>query len=234
MKDFIYVNKQALKRTFSVIQYVPILALVLLFFHVAQSFVFRFLITSFPSVNFAMGFVRYIIEIMVASALLSALDDIVMYRRFSFDNLINGFTRYLSPLLNTIFFLYLIEIVAGMFAEFLGGVVITIVTLLILVLKSPLYEQVYIANNSGINAITDSLEFIKNNIINWIIPTILFVLLDFNFTINAEILMFTLSAIVPAILFAFGLAFLYIYKGNLFKILFQSSRRKRQFEGMFD
>lgn len=232
IKDFIYVNKKALNDTLKNFKYIPALVLVLFVFNVAQILVSRILTTPSQSMNFITGFARYIIEVAFISALISVLDDIINYNRFRVQNIIDGFTRYMGPLFNTLFIIYLVEMI---FSMFLGPIpyLSTIFAIAMLVLESPLYETIYIGNSWGMPGIMDTIDFIKNNIIYWLIPMILFVAIERLFGVYSIFATFDVREIIEALVYGVLLAFIYLFKGNLYKILFNSSRRKREFEGMF-
>ena len=93
--------------------------------------------------------------------------------------------------------------------------------------------QIYIANQWGIPGIIDTIDFIKNNILYWIIPMIVFVIVELGFSNYSLLTVFDISFILKAIISGILLAFIYLFKGNLYKVLYSSSRRKREFEGMF-
>ena len=103
-----------------------------------------------------------------------------------------------------------------------------------LVIQSTIYEQTYIARQSGINAIVDSLKFIINNILYWILPMLAFVLINRTFEVFSILSLSSIDIVIRALVQGLMLAFIYLYKGHLFNILYSSSRRKREFEGMFD
>lgn len=232
IKDFIYVYKRAVRDTLKNIKFVPALIIVLFVFNIAQMLISRILMTPSQSMNFVMGFARYIIEVAFISALLTVLDDIVNYNRFRFQNIIDGFTSYMGPLFNTLFIIYVVQMIADML---LGGIpyVSTILAIGLLVIRSPLYETIYIANQWGMPGIIDTIDFIKNNILYWIIPMIVFVIVELEFSNYSLLTVFDISFILKAIISGVLLAFIYLFKGNLYKVLYNSSRRKREFEGMF-
>lgn len=232
IKDFIYVYKRAVRDTLKNIKFVPALIIVLFVFNIAQMLISRILMTPSQSMNFVMGFARYIIEVAFISALLTVLDDIVNYNRFRFQNIIDGFTSYMGPLFNTLFIIYVVQMIADML---LGGIpyVSTILAIGLLVIRSPLYETIYIANQWGMPGIIDTIDFIKNNILYWIIPMIVFVIVELEFSNYSLLTVFDISFILKAIISGILLAFIYLFKGNLYKVLYSSSRRKREFEGMF-
>lgn len=233
LKDILDVNIEAFKRTIKGIKYVPLLAVILIIFNVFQSIISSILITNNQASNFILGFARYIIEVAFLSALINILDDLINYNRFNLSKVIDGFTRYMSPLMNTLFIIYVVELLIDLTIGSFSFVLRTISYILILVFRSPLNETIYIANSWGMPAIYDIFDFLKNNFLHWILPLILFVVVELYFNIYTSILLFNLSFILLTFIFSLILAFIYLYKGHLFKILYNSSFRKRKFEGMF-
>lgn len=229
IQDTINVNKEALKRTFKSIAFVPALALVLIVFKVSESFVLTFLSANNSASSFILGFARAAISIAFMSALISVLADMVLYNRMNLNNIGSRFTEYFTPLANTYFYIFLAEYVI----YFVDPTFSIILLLLFHVFVSNLYEQVYIGNNSGTYAIVKDFDFLKNNFIQWLPVVIAYVFLEFNFAISYTIFMFDLSYFIRVFIVAFALAFVYLYKGHLFNILYSSSMRKREFQGKF-
>lgn len=234
MKDFINVNKLAFRNTLKNIKVIPILAIVFLLLNITLSFGLALISSRNQGANFALGFIRYIVRVAFASANISLLDYAVRYNRFSFSNLKAGFTRYLNPLMNTFFYLTMIEFAINYIGQvvFIPGVFL-VLSLILKAIESTIYEQTYLANNFGLNAIGESINFIKNNIVNWIIPMLIFIFTELYFDWFARNI-FVPRLAVFAILSSIALATIYLYKGHLFKILNNSSKRKREFEGMFN
>lgn len=234
-QDFINVNKSALKSTMKNLRFLPILALVIVLLNVVLHFVLRILVVPNSAMNFLLGFIRYIVQVAFASALISVLDDLIKYNRFSWDNFSQGFTSYLSPLMNTFFYLYIIEFLVRLVTDAIPILGISfIATIILLAIESTLYEQTYIANLSGMEAISASVNFIINNIIYWIIPAILFIIVRINLDRTLMVIGFNPYKIINLIVLSLAMAFIYLYKGHLFNILHNSSRRKREFEGKFN
>ncbi|WP_103981069.1 hypothetical protein [Helcococcus massiliensis] len=235
LEDFINVNKRAFNKTLENIKFVPILALVLFLSNIAMTFIMSLLSSTNQASDFILGFIRYIVSVAFASLMVTILEDIVFYNRFSTDNLKEGFSKYLSPLMNTYFYLAIANIIVSNLAFTLKmPIIIVIFAYANLVIQSTIYEQTYIARQSGINAIVDSLKFIINNILYWILPMLVFVLINRTFEVFSILSLSSIDIVIRALVQGLMLAFIYLYKGHLFNILYSSSRRKREFEGMFD
>lgn len=235
LQDFINVNKRAFNKTLNNIKFVPILALVLFLSNIAMTFIMSLLSSANQASDFILGFIRYIVSVSFASLLVTILEYIVFYNRFSIDNLKEGFSKYLNPLLNTYFYLTIANIILSNLAFTLKMPIIFIIfTYANLVIQSTIYEQTYIARQSGIDAIIDSIKFIINNILYWILPMLAYVFINILFRVSSVYSLSSIEVVTKTLAQGLLLAFIYLYKGHLFNILYNSSRRKREFEGMFD
>ena len=233
IKDFIYVNKTAVKNSISSMKYVPVLALILFALGVGEKYLLNLFTTYTTHGNFILGFIRYIITIIFASALVGVLSDIVNYNRFRFKNIIDGTKRYYLPMSNTLFIVYVVEYLAHIVLGNINFQYTFIIDILVLVVLSTVYEKVYISEEYGTEAIISSAMFIKDNIIQWLPIVIIFVATKFLLTVNYAIFILDFTFIINVGLYSLIMAILYIYKGHLFKILDGSSIRKRQFQGKF-
>ncbi|MFM1538358.1 hypothetical protein [Helcococcus bovis] len=233
IKDFIYVNKTAFKNSIFSLKYVPALAMILFVLGVGENYLLSLLTTYSRGGNFVLGFVRYIITIVFASALVGVLSDIVNYNRFRFKNIIEGTKRYYLPMSNTLFIVYIIEYLAHIILQNIDFQYTFIIDILVLIVLSTVYEKVYISEEYGIEAALNSVMFIKDNIIQWLPIVVIFVAAKFLLTINYVIFTFDITYIMNVVLYSLIMGILYIYKGHLFKILDGSSIRKRQFQGKF-
>ena len=83
LQDAIEVNKEALKKTFKQLKFVPILAIILIVMNLAQNFTLGLLMTNLSGVNFLLGVVRYFIRVLFMSAIIAILSDIVLYDRLA-------------------------------------------------------------------------------------------------------------------------------------------------------
>ncbi|WP_282926170.1 hypothetical protein [Helcococcus kunzii] len=233
LDDILKVNKEAFTETLKKLKFVPILAMILFVFKIAEFYILFALTGYNQASSFILGFVRAAVSIAFLSALISFLADIVIYNRLDFNNFLNRFSEYFSPLMNTYFIIFLIEMVVNMLFGALPRVISLIISIALLVLQSPLYEEVYLGNTYGMDAVYSAFDFIKENFLQWLPVLIAYVLIEYVFSFWSIIMVFDLRLIIQSILYGLLLAFVYIYKGQLFKILNGSSMRKRRFQGKF-
>lgn len=233
LKDILDVNKEAIKKTFNNIKYIPILAIVVILFRLAEGAVLSLLSGFNAASSFILGFARAIVSIGFLSALVSILADIVLYDRFRLNNFSDRFSEYFNPLMSVYFFIFIAEYIINFAGYSTNGTLSLILTILLSVITSFLYEEVYIANNAGFDAISETLNFLKENILHVLPILLIYVFLERVFTINYRLFSFSFDFIIETILSALGLAFTYLYKGHLFNILNGSSVRKRDFQRKF-
>lgn len=241
IKDAINVNMLALKRTIGSANYFPIVVVILIFTMVVDmlaTLLFGMLaqVISFP---FLWGVLRYLVDVATLSLLMVALSKVLSKRSLDMRNFTDDWQRFMSPLMNTRFIFWLIEIVLSMLSGALGQIpyLLLILGIAYNILVSPMLESIYIAGEQGQDALMFIIEFLKNNILQWLPVLVLFPL------IMSRIELFSWSNILagkdfsslPRILILYLLlAFVYIYKGHLFSILHNSSMRKRKFMGVMD
>lgn len=229
LTDIINVNKEALRRTLKSLKYLPLLAIVILGLNIAEFWIQTLLISSSGGVNFLLGFARYIVTILFGSALIGILYDLVKYNRFRINALLDGYKTFFGPFSSVMFIYILIEYAF----LFLNQIMPNIFGLFILLgIQSVLYEEVYIANKYSVEAYSNLLRFFKENILHWLIPMIFYNYLQLRMRISG-LAIFNLNFFIRALIFSIFLAFIYLYKGHLFSLLYNSSRRKREFEGKF-
>ncbi|MGF0040498.1 hypothetical protein ACQRBF_06900 [Peptoniphilaceae bacterium SGI.131] len=233
IKDALNVNKLAFTRSLKAFKYLPILTVIIVLFAVVQLNV-SFLLYRLISIVYIRGIILYVMNMAFLSCILSVVFSIITYGRIRAKDFHEGFVMFLSPLLNTYFFIYLIEtLISIAFSNIENiGFISRIIAIIILAVKSPLNEKVYIGSEQGIQAIGDSITFIKDNIVPWAPIAIIFVFFEFQFNLYVTIA-FNMELLVNSIAYGFIMAFVYIYKGELFKILNNSSVRKREFQGLF-
>lgn len=234
LEDIIFVNKKAFKETMKNLKFVPILAIILFVFKFAEVNIIGLLSGFDRPSSFILGFARAAISIAFISALISILADIVVYNRLDFKNFFNRFSEYFSPLMSTYFIIFIIEMLVQVLTQSITipylGLVFTIAMLL---LQSPLYEEVYLGNRFGGEAIYAAFDFVKENFLQWLPVLVVYVIAELFFNSSSIMIGLDLEVIIKMIIYGLLLAFIYIYKGHLFRILNGSSMRKRSFQGKF-
>lgn len=230
IKDLFNVNKLALKQTLKNIKHIPVLTLVFLTFSFSKFTIKDILNLLFRDSVFN-GIVMYVVEILFLSSILSILNSIVKIDKFDFNDFKSSFTRYFGQIMDTYFIIYIFL----MLVSFLGITNFNfslIIGLMVFILKSVMFEQIYINNKSSIEAIKSSGRFLIENIFQWIPIMTAYIYIEIKtemFLIFASNYIFLYEVIIYSLL----LSFIYVYKGKLFNILNNSSIRKREFMSEF-
>ena len=231
LTDVINVNKETLNRTIKSLKYIPLLAIVILGLSIAEFWIQTLLSGFSGGVNFLLGFARYFVTVFFGSALIGLLYDLVMFNRFRINGLIDGYKAFFGPFSSVMFIYILLEYAF----IFLSGTMplFNMLSLIIMFgIESLLYEEVYIANNYSIEAYSHILSFLIENILHWLITMVFYVYIQIQMRYSG-LAIFNIEFLIRTLIFSLILAFIYLYKGHLFNILNNSSRRKREFEGMF-
>lgn len=232
MNDFIRVHSRAFKNSLDKIKLLPILILHILvyglIFMVGSIVIGRI----FEQVGFVGGIIMAILRAMVFSHLLYTLDSIVNYKRIYWKNLSEGFTKYLSPAISVFFAYYIIETLLSLLISSIGGlspIIILIKNLAMFIVFSAAAEYIYIGGHYSYDAISESLNLSVREPINWALFNGLLYIGLVYLGIDVNIFSGSLSFSIYNILQAIVLAAYLIYKGQLFKELYMSNKRKREY-----
>ncbi len=234
LQDAIEVNKEALKKTFKQLKFVPILSIILIVMNLAQNFTLGLLMTNLSGVNFLLGFVRYFIRVLFMSAIIAILSDIVLYNRFSLNRVFEGYVEFFNQVSATLFVFVILDYISYfVITSTQIALLITVYNIAIFIMMSVVYEQIYIAGRSGVDVFYKTFEFLKENILQWILVLVLFVYLQTAVNTNLVISSIDIKRLISTLIYSILLAFVFIYKGHLFNILYASSVRKRKFMRKF-
>ncbi len=198
-----------------------------------------------------MGFVTPLLTALILSSYFSVLSDLIYYNRISFRNFSKTFMEYFASIYSVFFILMIISFLMPGIGGAMGAT--TLVGALITIALNPIGESIYIRGEYYTSAYTHSLEFMKENFLLWTIPFLIYLgilqLLGFDFAMMissnsivdiplGENIMTGLSYLNPIdpynikVLIASIITAIYaIFRGNLYRILVGSTRRKRAYMG---
>lgn len=240
-KDAVEVNKLAFSRTVKSIKYYPMIVLVLIITNLINYLagLLFYKLSLVVQLPYLIGVLRYLVDVATLSLLMSCLYSVIIGGNLNLKNFTDGWNRYMSPLMSIKFIFWLIEMaVTTIFGPLLSNFMSTLLLGVVLgVMESPLLEAVYIGEESGTSGFMSILDFLKNNVLQWIIVSILFTIVTIVLGMGATspvLLSLDLKVIIKYLLGYIVLAFIYIYKGHLYSILYNSSVRKRKFMGVFE
>ncbi|MDY0236777.1 MAG: hypothetical protein RBR71_12190 [Gudongella sp.] len=186
------------------------------------------------------GIVTAIVESAIISSYLFVLQNVLSYGRFRIRDIKNGFTYYLWKIYGVIFLIFIFNLILSFLSNIIGSGIIwlrLVIYIGALIFLNPLPETIYLKSLDSWESVQYSLEFIKENWFNWLIPNFVFAVLllslsfesfglnMFLFQMRGGVLNYSLTAILISVIM--------IYRGHLYKILMGSTARKRQFMRKF-
>lgn len=197
------------------------------------------------------GFIIPLLTSLILSSYFSVLSDLIYYNRISFRNFSKTFMAYFASIYSVFFILMIISFFMPGIGVMMGAT--TFVGAVITLALNPIAESIYIRGEYYTSAYTHSLEFMKENFLLWTIPFLIYLgilhLLGFDFAFMivsnsivdlplGQEIMTGLSYTNPLdpqnikILLASIITAVYaIFRGNLYRILVGSTRRKRAYMG---
>lgn len=197
------------------------------------------------------GFIIPLLTSLILSSYFSVLSDLIYYNRISFRNFSKTFMAYFASIYSVFFILMIISFFMPGIGVMMGAT--TLIGAAITLALNPIAESIYIRGEYYTSAYTHSLEFMKENFLLWTIPFLIYLgilhLLGFDFAFMivsnsivdlplGQEIMTGLSYTNPLdpqnikILLASIITAVYaIFRGNLYRILVGSTRRKRAYMG---
>lgn len=135
-------------------------------------------------------------------------------------------------MIETMFWVYLLEMFVNLLMVNFPARARIVVTIIIQILLSSIYEQIYLNGRSGVNAIVESVNFVKNNILHYGLYSLIFIGIEFYLSMRFSIgqPMGIDKIIACLIIGAIHTGFM-LFRGILFKHLNEHSYRQRKFMG---
>ncbi|PAB59417.1 hypothetical protein [Anaeromicrobium sediminis] len=179
----------------------------------------------------------------IFSNYLYLIESVVIYNRATLNEFKYGFKVYLFKVYGVVFLFWFVGYTIELFLSPLLRIGIgdlslkLILDLIILIVLNPLPEVIYQKQYDILGSIQYSFEFIKANAVEWFVPNIILGVLlyltmgkfiSINSLLSGGIYM-KAGNVVGYILGQVILFFTMVYRGLLFKLLNNSSRRKRKF-----
>lgn len=245
IEDIIYVNKESFIKTINSLKKAwPIVFVGLIYgaMSIIVTGVLNLLMRG--PLSILSGIISIIIISGLFSNYLYLLTNVIKYGRVDFNDFKNGFTAYLRKIYSIIFIFYLARLLLTMVLRIsgpMGSTLMTLVTLGAFILLNALPETIYQKYYGSLDTISYSFSFIRENVLNWATPNIIFFAILYNLLPSITIIPTMLSfGMIPGIgliiafligqlVFNFGM----IYRGHLFELLSTSTKRKREFMKKF-
>lgn len=245
IKDMIYVNKTSGMKTlknFKKNWYILFTGIV---YTILNLMIFNIISRLFIGPLYILsGIVVAIISSSFISNYLYLLFNIINYDRITFQDFKDGFTFFLWKIYGVFFIGYIASLLLSLFGGTLGDIT-TLLYLGVLIALNALPETLYLKTYSPWESILKALEFIQENWLNWLIPNMIFLILLYMITGNIltnifnthlsfnVFSVFSIKEIIRYILGQILFSIMMMYRGNLYKILSTSTRRKRMFMNKF-
>ena len=167
------------------------------------------------------------------SSALYLIKNIVESGRADLKDFLNGFTVYLWDLLGIAFILWIpMRVLAMALASTPnGGLIFALIQLVIYILLNPAPELIYQTRSSGLGLINDSYNFIVENWLEWLLPSIVMTVAGYLILIILNAIATGLPSVVQIFIVAVAiglcLSYFMIFRGFLFAELHGSTRRSR-------
>lgn len=223
LKDMAEVYSRAFKESLSKINKIYVTFIVILIRAFFVNYKFRGLVGG----NLG-GLIFYFVDAFLLCFVVQALKSFVVYGNPGKKSIGNSVSNFWQPVLNTMFFVYLIQMLIRLIAPGLSYNAYMIFIVLFEFATSALLEEIYINNKSGFDAIKVSFKFVCDNILTYGLFAFLCLMIEFYININLTggigskgFLMILLLAIAETLF--------YVIRGHLFKYLDSHSYRQRKF-----
>ena len=175
LKDFGEVYTKAFKESFSKINKVYVAFLVIL----VRAFFENYRFVGMFRESRAEGLINYFLDAALLSFVIQALKSYVVYGNSGKKSIANSLSNFWQPVLSSLFFVYLIEILIRFIGAGLPSNIYMILLLVFEFATSALPEEIYIDGKSGLESLKQSVKFVCDNILTYGLFAIIFILIKF-------------------------------------------------------
>lgn len=228
IKDLVSVMGDGARKTINSIRFLPLLILLQALVSVLHYFVFGLFVIRGGLFG---GILAALLRAALWSVYLYGLYHAVHGYKFGAQDLRAGTGAFFRDVYIAAFVLWIVQMLIGMIRIPYAGY-------LLLLVFSALPETIYLGRYAGFDNIRDSFEFLRENGYIWIPLTILMILLLERVSIGVSLIFPWFSGLIPNFLILFIIhsvlfGLFALFRGQLFRILYGSSIRKRRFMGKF-
>jgi hypothetical protein len=196
------------------------------------------------------GLVLGLVLALCTSSYLYFLGEVMNGRRVAWRDLPQSWRPFLSSVITVLFFFFLVRLAARFLLAPIpsAAVIWTVLNLVLLVVVNPIPEIIYQGRSEGFAMLQESVEFLRESGVEWFLPLIALAAFSFFFfplpvlILSLEIGRLTFPALGSgafftgsfadlawAIVSAFLLFALMVFRGLLFRALAGGTRRQRIF-----
>lgn len=247
VKDFLSINKEVFSKSLSSLKNNILIILTGIIYVIINIVIVKVVLTLFTGIlSIFAGIALAIVSASLISNYLYLLFNIINYDKITIQDFKDGFTYFLRKVYTIFFFAwigsYALELIQGIIG--INPLIVNlIITISVFVLLNPLPETLYLKVLDPMDSIMYSIDFMKENWINWLIPNIILYTGIYYLTGNIITGIFNTYIYSGLSLSGFGIlkylggqilfSFTMIYRGYLFKLLSTSTRRKRMYMNKF-
>ncbi|WP_300408264.1 hypothetical protein [Lagierella sp.] len=233
-KDFFHIQQKALKRTFKNPRYIIIVSAIIIAGIISTNILSNILFGIVKGGGYFSGLLIYILRVFIIGFLMSILYRAVKDSKSKTLYQNYDFSQFAIKILQIGFILYLVNFLL----RTVNGNLYRIIYLISLLVFNALPETIYLEEYDGFNSIVYSVDFFKNNLVNWGLSNIIISLI-FYYVMRGQNLLAILNlkdikGILVSVLIVLLAGIYMIYRGVLFDELNGSSRRKREFMRNFN
>lgn len=234
LNDFIQIQKDALKNTFKNPRYIVLCAVILAIGIIATNIISNILFGVLKLNGYISGLLVYIFKVCVIGFLMSILytgvkdtNNTVVFQNYDFK-------PFALKIIQVGFVIYIAQLILRPIAVNFYS----IITIIAMIVLNALPETLYLEEYDGYNSIIKSVEFLKDNVLNWGLPNLIILVLIYIYSNGVSMLnglnFSELKSIAESVVVILIMGIYLVYRGMLFEILNGSSRRKREFMRNFN
>lgn len=234
LNDFIQIQKDALKNTFKNPRYIVLCAVILAIGIIATNIITNILFGVLKLNGYISGLLVYIFKVCIIGFLMSILytavkdtNNTVVFQNYDFK-------QFALKIIQVGFVIYIAQLILRPIAANFYS----IITILAMIVLNALPETLYLEEYDGYNSIIKSVEFLKDNVLNWGLPNLIILILIYIYSNGVSMLnglnFSELKSIAESVLVILIMGIYLVYRGMVFEILNGSSRRKREFMRNFN
>lgn len=234
LNDFIQIQKDALKNTFKNPRYIVLCAVILAIGIIATNIITNILFGVLKLNGYISGLLVYIFKVCIIGFLMSILytavkdtNNTVVFQNYDFK-------QFALKIIQVGFVIYIAQLILRPIAANFYS----IITILAMIVLNALPETLYLEEYDGYNSIIKSVEFLKDNVLNWGLPNLIILILIYIYTNGVSMLnglnFSEPKSIAESVVVILIMGIYLVYRGMVFEILNGSSRRKREFMRNFN
>ncbi len=234
LNDFIQIQKDALKNTFKNPRYIVLCAVILAIGIIATNIITNILFGVLKLNGYISGLLVYIFKVCIIGFLMSILYTGVKETKNTIVFQNYDFKPFALKIIQVGFVIYIAQLILRTIAANFYS----IITILAMMVLNALPETLYLEEYDGYNSIIKSVEFLKDNVLNWGLPNLIILVLIYIYSNGVSMLnglnFSELKSIAESVVVILIMGIYLVYRGMLFEILNGSSRRKREFMRNFN